>query len=515
MISQYSTWRALWPFALALLPLSLWLMLIFSLQPGSLSDIKHPGSGFRVFIDGIRAALPLAAAFVATTIILFKLRRRTPNRIPFLGPIGLTVLYGLVGIVASLLSPDGSIALYWSISYISVPLVLWSIVMGPEALESTYRVVYLTLSVVVLAAGILLIFAFLKLDFFGFITDPSSWLDCTHQGWYKKSSNYVRQTGVARLIAITAIIAMVRLWLPTWKGLWAIVLIVSVILLLHTAARTAFVGFIVAVPIVVLLSGGQRAAVVSAIIAVLIVPVFWSTGIHDDFMYNCIFRSEKPSPANASALIVSPSEKPDPANTSALIVSPSEKPGLSLSSNEQTSSVESKSNLTNAPGKTNSNSQEAITDNITNVDRIPPGFFGFSGRTEIWSKGLEVFGESPLLGRGFHADRLLLKTHAHNSIIQALVQTGLLGTLPLIAGLILGWVLLLKSLQNLTRFSAFHKTMVIQTAGVLAFLSVRSITESTGAFFSVDWLILAPHLLYVQIINSIDYEGNDYNVSIR
>ena len=136
------------------------------------------------------------------------------------------------------------------------------------------------------------------------------------------------------------------------------------------------------------------------------------------------------------------------------------------------------------------------------MGRIPAGFFGFSGRRVVWEKGLDLLGESPLLGYGFQADRLLLGTHAHNSLIQSLVQSGVLGTIPFVAAMLLGWFLLLVSLQRISRLAALHRTLVIQTAGIMVFLSIRAITESTGAFFSVDWLILAPHLLYIQVLNS-------------
>jgi O-antigen ligase len=132
---------------------------------------------------------------------------------------------------------------------------------------------------------------------------------------------------------------------------------------------------------------------------------------------------------------------------------------------------------------------------------VPKGFFSFTGRTAVWAEGWNLFTRSPLLGYGFHADRLKLGHHMHNSFLHAMVQTGLVGTIPFVAALLLGWVLLLKALRNLLRLPGNHKHLVIQTAGVLAFLTLRSIPESTGAFFGVDWLLLAPLLLYLQVVN--------------
>jgi len=48
-----------------------------------------------------------------------------------------------------------------------------------------------------------------------------------------------------------------------------------------------------------------------------------------------------------------------------------------------------------------------------------------------------MFPESPFLSYGFHADRFLLNTHAHNSFVHALLQTGAIGTIPFLLALLL------------------------------------------------------------------------------
>ena len=113
-----------------------------------------------------------------------------------------------------------------------------------------------------------------------------------------------------------------------------------------------------------------------------------------------------------------------------------------------------------------------------------------------------MFPESPLLGYGFQADRYLLNTHAHNSFVHALLQTGAIGTIPFLLGLLLAWFLLIKTGLKQFLLSRDQKSLFIQVSGMLVFLSVRSITESTGAFFGVDWLLLGPILLFLQVVNS-------------
>lgn len=133
---------------------------------------------------------------------------------------------------------------------------------------------------------------------------------------------------------------------------------------------------------------------------------------------------------------------------------------------------------------------------------IPTGFFKFNGRTVVWATGWGFIKQSIWLGYGFHGDRLVLGTHIHNSFMHAMIQTGLIGTLSFIAAMVYGWILMLKIVFALGRIPAVQKQLVIQTAGILVFLSIRAIFESTGAFFSVDWLLLAPLLLYLQIVDS-------------
>jgi O-antigen ligase len=144
------------------------------------------------------------------------------------------------------------------------------------------------------------------------------------------------------------------------------------------------------------------------------------------------------------------------------------------------------------------------TTGIIEEGGITVGFFAFSGRSVVWSAAWDQVLESPVLGYGFHSDRLLLGTHMHNSYLHALLQTGFLGVLPFVAALALTWILLFRALRNLDTLPGIHKHLVIQSAGVLLFFSIRTIPESTMAFFGIDYLLLAPFLLYLQFINSPD-----------
>lgn len=130
---------------------------------------------------------------------------------------------------------------------------------------------------------------------------------------------------------------------------------------------------------------------------------------------------------------------------------------------------------------------------------FPTGFLTLSGRTHIWVSGWDFIRLSPIIGYGFHADRLVLGTHIHNVLMHALIQTGFVGATILMSALLWVWFLALKSTRKLVTMNSTQRTLVIQTIGVLVFLSVRSILESTGAFFGIDWILLAPLILYIQI----------------
>ena len=46
-----------------------------------------------------------------------------------------------------------------------------------------------------------------------------------------------------------------------------------------------------------------------------------------------------------------------------------------------------------------------------------------------------------------------------------------------------------------------NRCLTIQAGAVLGFLSARALPESSGAFFGIDWLILAIVLLALQLVH--------------
>lgn len=125
-----------------------------------------------------------------------------------------------------------------------------------------------------------------------------------------------------------------------------------------------------------------------------------------------------------------------------------------------------------------------------------------TGRNMTWERGLEMIKQSPFLGWGFHADRLLLNSeHMHNSYLHAMIHSGLFGTTFFIAAFIAVWRLIIKSdVFGRARFiRGADQAMLIESVLFLGFLTARSFFESTGAFYGVDLLLLIPSIAFIHL----------------
>jgi len=125
-----------------------------------------------------------------------------------------------------------------------------------------------------------------------------------------------------------------------------------------------------------------------------------------------------------------------------------------------------------------------------------------SGRVITWQETWQLFLTSPLLGYGFYADIIfeIAGRHVHNALLHALLQTGLMGTIPFVLAFAGAWIILFRLLKRPSILRP-EKSLLIEIAGVLTYLTVRTITESTGAFFGSELFILAPIFAYITILN--------------
>jgi O-antigen ligase len=123
-----------------------------------------------------------------------------------------------------------------------------------------------------------------------------------------------------------------------------------------------------------------------------------------------------------------------------------------------------------------------------------------SGRTDIWREGWGLFVKSPWWGLGFQADRFFLwGEHMHDALMQGLVQSGVLGTGALFIAVVIVWWLTIKNF--FIRPPRNAALIPPELPGVLMFITISSITESTFAFYSAAWLLSAPIFAYVMVLD--------------
>ena len=530
----------LWP---GLLPLGLWL----GLQSEGFYRIGDPG--VYPLLQALRGAAPFLAAIVAVGLILFRARSQSGSVRMLASPLGLTVVYGLVGMVSAFASPRGEVAAYWAGIYLTVPVVLWAAVFGRDSLDRVRRLMNFIWMGLFLAVTGLFAMGLLFVDLGGFITTPSTWLNCNlSEPWLAHTSGNITPNGVGRYAALGALIALSRLWQRNQPILWVVFLTGALLLLYTSGSRSALGGFTAAAFIMLVLYGGRKAALAGAGVAVLVLPLLWFTGPGNVLLSNCVFQKWQDNSRPTLSLTPSPDIQPliqiDATGQSAEITTPEQTATTEATSRQgvdsepaeltaprdsvqtdptaTTSEVDAGSPPVPVPADTDQVSegqkdaeklQQLVDDTPPYVEpsllgRIPISFFKLTGRTAVWGEALELVSSSPLLGRGFHADRLILKTHIHNTYIHALLQTGILGAPFLYGALAWAWLILAGTVRRLTILETRHKHLTIQAAGVLAFLSMRSFIESTGAFFGVDWLLLGLVFVYLQTIRqSPTYTG--------
>ena len=595
------------PMAVFLIPFLMWVGLWFSLNAGPLSHLTNFRDLF-VFLQGVRGAFPILCSVLVVLIIFTNPQRIKLNKWILVGPLGFMSLYGLAGIIASVMSPDASVSLYWSVMYLSVPLVLLLIMQDINPLDRISTVLRINWTIMLVALFIVYLFALIKLDFDAFILQPSVWFKCHEHTWFDDSGQLLRSTSVGRYAAIAGLICLGQIWVPKWRYFGIFGFIAAIVMLFYAGSRTPLIAFGAALPIFAVFYAGKKIALAILLGLFFVLPIIWFTGMHRSVLDDCLFRGEMPDwlygPASRELSLVE--EKVE--NTSLSINAPVTAATFALEKvhgffgtgkgrNEielgkwvfvstetgeeiifelsedgnirvmsESGNIADQSNLsgddtsflialnegTFKKGETSIDISEGewwIHVDLPNLENLEDStllegsktegsktegsktvrnflieepeieepvsaivvhlYVPLSGRSSVWQEGLKLFWESPILGYGFHADRLKLNAHMHNSLLHAMVQTGLVGTIPFVTALILGWIALIKVFIVRHTLPLVHRHLVVQACALLMFLSLRTIPESTGAFFGVDLLLLIPILLYLYIV-SVNYGGADY-----
>lgn len=122
-----------------------------------------------------------------------------------------------------------------------------------------------------------------------------------------------------------------------------------------------------------------------------------------------------------------------------------------------------------------------------------------SGRSLIFHESWQLIKAAPFIGYGPQADRRVLTIvgNAQNAVLYALLCGGFLGGTGFVGGLVVSWVFLVRALRRRHLMTRIERTTLLQVAGVLAFLTMRSYPENCAALFSVDLLIQLPAMVYL------------------
>ena len=121
-----------------------------------------------------------------------------------------------------------------------------------------------------------------------------------------------------------------------------------------------------------------------------------------------------------------------------------------------------------------------------------------SGRTVTWAKGWQALQQSPWAGLGFWADRYFLNGwNVHNTLLDALMQSGFLGVIPFVIAIVWVWAGILRFYS--TKPARETSSLPGELLAVMTFLTVYSVTEITCSFYSVGWMVMAPLFAHVQL----------------
>jgi O-antigen ligase len=121
-----------------------------------------------------------------------------------------------------------------------------------------------------------------------------------------------------------------------------------------------------------------------------------------------------------------------------------------------------------------------------------------TGRTVTWAQGWQALQQSPWIGLGFWGDRFFLHgANIQNTLLDALMQSGFLGVIPFLIGLVWVWIGILRFYS--TKPAGEASSLPGELLAVMTFFTVYSITEITYSFYSVGWMAMAPLFAHVQL----------------
>lgn len=422
-------------------------------------------------IHGLRSLLPFLALPVSV-IIIFKKRLLSKNI--FLTPLGLLGVFAMVGIFSSLFSKNPLFAFYWGLLYITVIIVMLAFMDNKDLIK---KIIVINLVIAGIIAISLVLFFLVQPGVINSIT--FNFLICSERPFegianIQAGANTFdmagsRPTGLGRYAGVVAIVALASFFYSkkSAKTVWFFIFIIFLFILLFSKGRTEIIAFIMVAFFIVWSLKKINFLSIISLCAIFLLSIF------------LIFYDV---PCNNSSRLVSFFTNLIPINHSVV--------SKNYYQNGENSIDILKSKTAITPL-----SEPTTARDIKNIITL-------SGRASgVWQDAGTLFLSSPIFGHGFQSDRFFLNgQHAHNSVIHALIQTGILGTIPFILAFILIFIILVRLFKN-SQIDQKEKNFLTILSAVLLFFAIRSITESV-AFFSADWLFVAPIIAYIQCFDS-------------
>ena len=453
---------------------ALWLM-VWSTYNTDITRLLVPGFPHNALdlIHGLRSLLPFVAVVLAL-VFLFK-KRRLPENF-FLTPMGLLLIYAILGSISSVFSKEPFMALYWSALYGIVILVLLAVLTSPEPLKKLSLIININWAIAGILTIALLVFFLIQPGVLS--SFHANFLIC-YQRPYESLGNVpaalqtfgmvgTRPTGWGRYAGVMAIIALASFFYNKkyLKIIWFLLFIISLFILLFSRGRTEIVAFIFAAIFVIWLAKKINIFSIFGICFLSLLSVFivfYSIPCTNSFGFISYFI---PKNITIYPIQIQKNSNVVPSNQNSANVVPS-----------------------------NQNSANDLA--LKSIKDI----FTLSGRIDgVWIDAGRLFMNNPLVGYGFQADRFFLNgQHAHNTILQVLIQTGIFGTIPFLLAFVFTFIILYKLFKK-NMLEDRERYFLIAITAALVFFAVRSITESV-AFFSADWLFVAPIIAYIQCLN--------------
>jgi O-antigen ligase len=404
------------------LGIGLWALLWagYNTGPSWMQSSGFPHHSVLELIHGLRAYAPILGGWIAIIVIFTRMNHL---RRWFLSPVGLVLIYGIVGVFSSMaVSIQPEEATYWGSVYLSIALVLLAIVLVDDPLPDLRRVLEFTWIVgTMFTLSLLGIMPFMGRDVVAQTEVGSVRVHAYTGAGEIMGMSMTRNTGFARYAAISGLVGLARIWEGSRiaRLIWGAILVLSVYALVISNGRTEVISFIVGAFAVMIVRKSKRTVLIVTGVASAV--LLGMAGFYREFFLY-----------------------------------------------------------------------------ITRTGQVD---VSMSGRTDTWGGGLDLFWRSPIFGMGFQADRFYLHdVHLHNAFLHVLVQAGILGGGAILLALAVVWFFTLKHFY----FEQPQDKSLIppEIPGVLLFITISSIAESTFAYFSAAWLLSAPIFGYVMALEN-------------